>query len=189
MTMSSPSQHKKLSDFFRSERIRLIRYVQRRIEDTAARDSEDIVHDVALNLFNRADVTVPIENISAYVYQSLRNRIVDLLRKRKIKLISMEGAVSEYGAASLADLIYDYTYNPVRQMDRKELRDKMFNSIDALDDKDKAIIIETEFEGRSYAEISKEWGIPIGTLLARKSRALNKIRETLTSDEDEFQEE
>ena len=187
--MSNPSQHKKLSDFFRSERKRLIRYVQRRIEDTAARDSEDIVHDVALNLFNRADVTVPIENISAYVYQSLRNRIVDLLRKRKIKVISMEEAVFDHSETSLAHLIYDYTYHPARQMDRKELREKMFNSIAALDDNDKAIIIETEFEGRSYAEISKEWGIPVGTLLSRKSRALNKIRETLKSDEDELQEE
>jgi len=187
--MSTPSQHKKLSDFFRSERKRLIRYVQWRIEDTAARDSEDIVHDVALNLFNRADVTVPIENISAYVYQSLRNRIVDSLRKRKIKVISMEGAVLDHSDASLAGLIYDYTYNPARQMDRKGLRDKLFNSIAALDDKDKAIIIETEFEGRSYAEISREWGIPVGTLLSRKSRALNKIRKTLKSDEDEFQEE
>lgn len=187
--MSNPSQHKNLSEFFHFERKRLIRYVQRRIEDTAARDSEDIVHDVALNLFNRADVTTPIENISAYVYQSLRNRIVDLLRKRKTKLISMERAVHDHPNVSLADLIYDYRYNPELQMDRKQLRDKMFNAIAALDDKEKAIIIETEFEGRSYAEISGQWGIPVGTLLSRKSRALKKIRETLKSDKDEFQEE
>ena len=177
--MSKEIQQKKLSEFFHSERKRLIRYAQRLIEDTAARDSEDIVHDVALNLFNRADVSIPIENVSAYVYQSLRNRIVDLLRKRKRNVISIESKVFNNSKLSLADLIHDYTYNPALQIDKKELRGRIFKALASLDDKYKAIIVETEFEGRSYAEISKAWGIPIGTLLARKSRALNKIREIL----------
>lgn len=177
--MSTETQQKKISEFLRIERKRLMRYAQRLIEDTAERDSEDILHDVALNLFKRADVTIPIENISAYVYQSLRNRIVDLLRKRKINMISMESAVSDRRKLSLADLIHDYTYNPALHIENKEVRDRIFKAIAALNDKYKAIVVETEFEGRSYAEISEEWGIPVGTLLARKSRALKKIREAL----------
>jgi len=37
----------------------------------------------------------------------------------------------------------------------------------------------TEFEGRSYSEISKMTGIPPGTLLSRKSRAIDRIRADL----------
>ena len=47
----------------------------------------------------------------------------------------------------------------------------------------KAIVIETEFEGRSFRELADEWNIPIGTLLARKSRALQKIRKELEKGE------
>jgi len=40
--------------------------------------------------------------------------------------------------------------------------------------------VATEFDGRSFRELSEEWQVPIGTLLARKSRALQKIRNKLT---------
>ena len=62
---------------------RLVRYVRRLIDDTAEKDGEDIVQDVALSLLARTDVLVPIESLSAYVYQSLRNRVIDSLRSRR----------------------------------------------------------------------------------------------------------
>jgi DNA-directed RNA polymerase specialized sigma24 family protein len=34
-------------------------------------------------------------------------------------------------------------------------------------------------EGRSFRQLSEEWGVPVGTLLARKSRALKKIKKML----------
>jgi DNA-directed RNA polymerase specialized sigma24 family protein len=35
-------------------------------------------------------------------------------------------------------------------------------------------------EERSFKDLAGEWRVPIGTLLARKSRGLEKIREQLT---------
>ena len=61
----------------------MIAYVRRLIDDAAERDSEDIVQDVFLNIFDRADITMPIENAAAYVYQALRNKVIDYLRKRR----------------------------------------------------------------------------------------------------------
>jgi len=40
---------------------------------------------------------------------------------------------------------------------------------------------QTEFSGRSYRELSERWKVPIGKLLARKSRALKKIRALLSA--------
>jgi len=40
-------------------------------------------------------------------------------------------------------------------------------------------VIATEFDGRSFRELSEAWEIPIGTLLARKSRALRKVKDAL----------
>ena len=59
------------------------------------------------------------------------------------------------------------------------MRQHLFQAIDSLNDQARAIIIETEFNGRSFRELADQWKIPIGTLLARKSRALKKIRELL----------
>ena len=59
------------------------------------------------------------------------------------------------------------------------MRSKIYEAIDSLPDEQKAVFIETELNGRSFRDLSDEWGIPMGTLLARKSRALLKIRESL----------
>jgi len=177
--MDKEKQKDRFIDFFRVERRRLIGYVRRWIEDTAERDGEDIVQDVAFNVFNKADVTEPIENLTAYVYQALRNRTIDLIRKKRSHVMSLDTEVNNETKVSLSDLILDSRYRPDKELEKKELRRRIFQAIDSLNDQDRAIILETEISGRSFRELSEQWKVPIGTLLARKSRALRKIRETL----------
>ena len=154
------------------------------IEDTAERDGEDIVQDVIANIFDVADVTVPIENLSAYVYRSLRNRVVDYLRKRKRVMISLDEQLFDDSDLSLSDLLHDSHYDVSDEMVMRERLERVFEIIETLNEDQKAVLIQTEFEGRSFAELSEEWEIPLGTLLARKSRAMKRIREAL-SDLDE----
>ncbi len=157
----------KFSEFFQKEYFRLVRYVRRLIDDAADRDAEDIVQDVMLSIFDKADVTIPIENLAAYVYRSLRNKVIDIFRKKEDVL-------------SLQDVIYDAGYDTAREVERKELMDFVFRAVDSLPVEQRAVLIATEFEGWSFRELSKEWEIPIGTLLARKSRAIKNIKEKLT---------
>ena len=89
-----------LTDFFKGERKALLNYARRKIDDMADRDAEDIVQDVFVSLFEKADVTLPIENLAAYVYQSLRNRLVDIFRKKKDTL-SLEDVFVELTGRSL----------------------------------------------------------------------------------------
>ena len=174
--MKPEKQRPKLVEFFRSEYGRLVGYVRRMIDDVAERDGEDIVQDVMLNAFNLADLNAPIENVSAYLYQSLRNRVVDYLRKRKSGTVSLEELVLEESDLKLGDLLYDADNNPVVEFERREMLHFLFEAIDTLNEAQRAVLIETEFEGRTFKELAKEWGVPVGTLLARKSRALAKIR-------------
>jgi RNA polymerase sigma factor (sigma-70 family) len=157
----------KIVEFFRTEYKRWIGYVRQRIDDTAERDAEDVVQDVILHIFDRADIGAPIENLSAYIYQSLRNRVVDLLRKRKDTL-------------SLSDVILASSTDTAGEFEKKELQEKIYQAMDYLNDEEKAVIIATEFDGRSFRELSDAWGVPLGTLLARKSRAIKKIRQELS---------
>lgn len=157
----------KIIEFFRTEYKKWVGYVRRLIDDTAERDAEDIVQDVILHIFDRADIGAPIENLSAYIYQSLRNRVVDLLRKRKDIL-------------SLSDVILASSTDTAYEFEKKELQEKIYQAIDYLNDEERAVVIATEFDSRSFRELSDAWGVPIGTLLARKSRALKKIRQELT---------
>ena len=156
----------RINEFFRTEYSRLVRFVRRLIDDAADRDAEDIVQDVMLGLFDKADVTAPIENLSAYIYSALRNRVTDMFRRKR-------------DVASLAALVHESAEDAAHFLEKKELRESVVKAIENLSDDQKAVIIATEFEDRSFGELSEEWEIPIGTLLARKSRALKKIKREL----------
>ena len=156
-----------IQDFFRTEYSRWVRFVRRKIDDAADRDAEDIVQDVMLGIFDKADITVPIENLSAYIYRALRNRVTDMFRRKR-------------DLASLAELVQESNQGAADALEQKELRESVVKAIDNLSDEQRAVVIATEFEDRSFRELSEEWEIPIGTLLARKSRALQKIKSELT---------
>ncbi len=166
-----------IARFLAAERKRLVAYARRLIDDAADRDGEDIVQDVALNLFSRADVLMPIETLSAYVYRSIRNRVIDSLRRRRDERSLDE--TGEDGESVPLKQLPDVVADAEGELARKELKRRIFDAIDGLPDGQKAVLIETELNGRSFRELSAEWGVPLGTLLARKSRAIAKVREAL----------
>jgi RNA polymerase sigma factor (sigma-70 family) len=174
--MDEEKRYGKIAEFFKTERVKLVRYVRRMIDDAADQDGEDIVQDVMLNLFNMADVTLPVENLAAYIYRALRNRVVDMLKKRRLEEVSLD---ADRGGLLLKEVLYDNRYDTASESERNYLKDELYRTIDTLNVEDKAIIILTEFEGRTYKEISNEWDVPIGTLLSRKSRAMDKIKDKL----------
>ena len=157
----------KLPEFLRRERDALVGYVRRRIDDAADQDAEDVVQDVIVNLFDKADPTIPVRNLAAYIYRALRNGIIDRFRKRR-------------ETVALSDAVLASREDPLREAEKSELLDLVFEAMDELSAGEKAVILATEFEGRPFKELAEEWDVPLGTLLARKSRALEKIRKRLT---------
>jgi len=174
--MKAEMSRKRIADFFKAEYGRMVGYVRRLIDDVAERDAEDVVQDVILNVFDLVDVEI-LEDISAYVYRSLRNKVVDLLRKRR-GIVSLDAPLSD--DLSLYDLLSDVRYDASSEVEKGEIRKRIFEAIDNLTDEQRAIIIMTELEGRTFRQISERWGVPLGTLLARKSRAMKKLRAALS---------
>ena len=172
------AQQKSRADYFKRERGRLVGYVRSLIDDAADRESEDIVQDVVLGLFEKADVSAPIENFAAYVYQSLRNRIVDVFRRRR-RQENLDAEMPGDTGLVLADLLADMNYDVDREMDRREINRDLNTAISMLDENHRTIVVATELQGRTFKELSGEWKVPIGTLLARKSRAMQKLKEAL----------
>jgi len=170
---------KKIVSFITNEREKLVGYVRRLIDDTAERDGEDIVQDVILNLFNRADFTIPIENLTAYVYQALRNRTIDYLR-RKREILSLDEGWSDEETLTLSQVLPEPQSDRMDETSRLEMRQNLFKALSVLNDEQKEVLVATELEGRTFRELSEEWGVPIGTLLARKSRAIQKIKDTFS---------
>src|SRR6056297_3172994 len=81
--MKTEDSHKNsLSEIFSREYKNFRRYVLRYLDEQLYRTSaEDIVQDVAVNMFSKPDFESPLENALGYIYRSLKNKIIDIQRK------------------------------------------------------------------------------------------------------------
>ena len=105
--------------------------------------------------------------------------IQNYLRKRRPDMISLDEEIFDESDLILSDLVPDPALDALDEFEKQERLHRLFAAIELLSEDEKAVILETEFEGRSFKELAKGWHIPMGTLLARKSRALEKIRRML----------
>lgn len=162
---------KKLKDFFGDEYNALKNYVSSRIRDTANRNAEDIIQDVALKLFAGADRYAPINNVAGFVYRSIKNKIIDVMRSNE----QNHAIDNENEIIDLAEMLN-------QSKDDFETEKKILilkKCIDELKQPYKDIIIAIDFEGYTYKEISKETGIPEGTLMSRRHRAIGLLYKKL----------
>jgi len=163
-----------ISEFFGREWDRLAGFVRRHLEDSADRDATDLVQDVFASLFERADPIQEIENVSAFVYRSLRNRIVDTIRKRKPH-VSFDSPLNDEEGLCLADILPAPGDSPLDDQLSRQREEAFAAAFEALSDRDRDLIVANEFEGRTFRELSEESGEAIGTLLSRKSRAVARL--------------
>jgi RNA polymerase sigma factor (sigma-70 family) len=172
---SQTERQNKLRGFFAKEYNNLLSYVRKYWDGDAESDPEDILQDVVLNIFTKVDLDSPIENLLAYTYRSLKNKIIDRRRKRKGQVMSdFEDKLN--GENYLLNQLRDETINPEETEEREKMYDSMFNLVSLLNPDQQEILIRTEIEGQTFESLSREWEIPIGTLLSRKHRALSKLQ-------------
>ncbi len=166
-----------IKEFFTAEYNKLVNYVHGYLDYISySVDAEDIIQDVALNIYSRVSISEPVENLGAYIYRSIKNKIIDIRRKnmKNTRIEYMEGSINEKSIVeTISEEDEDNFYKD------EYIYERMYDALGQLKPKDRDIIIETEFKGRSFNDISGEWNIPVGTLLARKHRALSKLQNML----------
>lgn len=173
--MNSESENnKKLRDFFGEEYHSLKAYVNSKIKTNINRDAEDIIQDVALKLFSGADRYSPINNVAGFVYYAIKNKIIDVMRTSKGQNMTTENQ-NEVKLIEFAALLSDKADNAYPEHMKEALKQAIMN----LKPKYRDIIIAVDFENYTYKEISFETGIPIGTLMSRRHRAISYLYEYL----------
>jgi len=166
-------------NFLNNEYDKLVCYVNDRFSSNYFNaDAEDIIQDVAINIYSKLDINAPIENLTSYFYRAIRNKIVDYQRKPNVNT-SIENFTDENNENLLLRKLIECTDEDESMSQNPDLQKKLINAIEKLNPNEQAIIFEVEFEGKSFEELSKLWNIPIGTLLSRKHRALGKLQKIM----------
>src|SRR3954467_6206666 len=74
-------QDQRISDVIRREQARLRNFIRRRVPDP--RDAEDILQDVFYELVEANRLLMPVEHVTGWLFRVARNRIIDLLRRKR----------------------------------------------------------------------------------------------------------
>ncbi|MCX6244846.1 MAG: RNA polymerase sigma factor [Bacteroidetes bacterium] len=180
--MEKELQRKSLDRFFRNEYQKLVNFVRKNLDDRYAEASpEDIIQDVALGLIDKLDLDTQIGNLTGYIYRSVKNRIIDY-QKKKQRTVSIESFTDGKNENYLLNTVTDETLTEEKDYADTE-PELLQQAISQLRPDEQAVIIATEFEQRTYEELSGEWDVPVGTLLSRKHRALSKLHKILLNNQ------
>ena len=156
-----------VAEVFESEYSNFKLFLRGRFNRLSEYDAEDIIQQTVLKILYKGDDALSIKNMTAYMYTSLKHSAIDYMEKSKYEILTD----AEYeGSAEAAE----------EELLKKELKEIIKKAIDGLDEKSRFVFVETEIMGRSYKELCEETGIKLGTLLSRKSRAIKKLKKTVS---------
>ena len=134
-------------------------------------------HDAAMDLSQAAFIKAyknfksfdDTKKFFTWYYTILRNLCLNFIRDSKLKnRIVFDDQIE-----------WKNDTNHVYDVEKEELKQKLWQAIQQLDFDEKEIIILKEFEGLSYKEISETLEIPIGTVMSRLYYARKKLAKKL----------
>jgi RNA polymerase sigma factor (sigma-70 family) len=178
-------QDRQISEIIARERSRLRNFIRRRVPDPS--DAEDIVQEVFYELVEANRLLMPIEHVTGWLFRVARNRITDLLRKKKPVTFSDAAVEGEGGEVlQIEDLLPSPDAGPEAHYFRNVLFDELELALDELPEEQREVFVAHELEGRSFKEMAAETGVSVNTLLSRKHYAVLHLRERLQSIYHEF---
>ena len=141
-----------------------------------AETAEDVFQDAFIRALTNADALSLVEDLGAWIFSAMRNRLVDLWRgegtKRRAGAIVLPEDVLE-GVAAEAGL------DARDQLQRKEMLAALEVAIEALPSTQREVIRAQALGGVGFRELAEKTGVSIDTLMARKRYAMRKLAAAL----------
>src|SRR6185369_16307567 len=151
-------EDQRISEVVEREQSRLRNFIRRRVPDS--RDAEDILQDVFYKLVEANRLLMPIEHVSGWLFRVARNRITDLLRKRKTASLSDTAYADEDDEAmQLGDLLPSPDAGPEALYARHVLLAALEAAVEELPAEQREVFVAHELEGRSFKEMAAETGV------------------------------
>lgn len=138
-------------------------------------DAEDLVQDLLVKLYPKADEMRQVEQLRPWLARSLYNLYVDWVRHRVRSPI--QGGEEEMTAA-LADGT-QISPGPEGGMEQQQLHQRLRVVMDQLNSDQRTLVSFHDMEGYTLPELEIILDTPIGTLKSRLHRARAKLRELL----------
>lgn len=137
--------------------------------------AEDLVQELFLKVWNqKLFLCVKASELRYYLFASLRNSCLDVLRHEEVK----QGYV-EYYKNNLAIEILSSSDQPFYYAEEDETLDALFGEVNKLPAKCREIFLAAYIDGKKSADIAAEKSISQRTVEAQLYKALKILRDVL----------
>ncbi len=137
--------------------------------------AEDLVQDVFVMLFEKADTIQIHSSIKSFLYTSVRNHTLNYIKKTKNDIFDNEA------------INYDYRITDDEQIiDIAELSEKLYKAIELLPKQNKKIFKLSRLDGYTNQEIADQLGLTKRTVETHITNALKKLRELVKKNKFNF---
>ena len=156
---------------------KLFGFVRDKVKTTE--DAEDILQDVWVQLSNLSDIG-DIENVSAWLYEVARNKIVDKSRKKSNLALEDYVYVDDDGDFNFKEiLLLDDSNNPELAFFKKIFWKEFQIAIDELPTSQRDVFLLNEMEDMTLQQIANQKGENLKTIISRKGYAVKHLRNKL----------
>jgi RNA polymerase sigma-70 factor (ECF subfamily) len=133
-------------------------------------EARDVVQEVFICFWNKAKDLETSTNINAYLYRSIRNTVIDLVRKEKVKNHYIDGLGEFYEKGELSTDM---------QVNFNELKRLIDQEVELLPIKMRRIFEMSRNENLSHAKISEQLNISNLTVKKQINKAIHILRRKL----------
>ena len=179
-------QHSAITDAVLRLRKKLGSFILRRVGDPS--EAEDILQDVFYELVEAYQLPETIEQVSAWLYQVARFRIIDRFRKKKDQSLQEQSDDAEDDEHYRLDLLLPSLEDgPEAAFARTVMLEELQLAIDDLPENQRDVFIAHELDGQNFKAMALQTGVAMNTLLARKRYAVLTLRNRLQEIYDELE--
>ncbi|TRX49028.1 RNA polymerase sigma factor [Fulvivirga sp. M361] len=142
-----------------------------------AEDSEELLHDVFITIYNTARTFQFNSSVSTWIYRITVNKSLDFLRKQKSQ--KRQGILTSLYVKDTSEIKYESAdfVHPGVKLENKEDAKLLFRAIDTLSEHQKTAFILTQIEGlpqKEVAEIMNQTRKSVESLVQRAKVNLRK---------------
>lgn len=138
-------------------------------------EAEELVSDTLVKLWERHKNFNTIENIKAFIYISIKNNCLDVIKKNKRRSSKQQNFI--YHAVKELQLHAD------QRLIQKQLLQKIHDEIEKLPPQCRQVFKLSYFEDKNNEEISKYLHISVNTVKTQKARARKHLRTALLKED------
>ena len=152
---------------FRDYYGRLVGFAERMLRQRAI--AEELGQDVLLELWKRRETLALEVSLRAYLFQAIRNRALNHLRREKVEKLG----------EPFAEMDTPTSRNPQAEVMEAEIDAAVRDAVSTLPERCRQVFELSRVRGLRYAEIAEAMDISVKTVEVQMGKALKVLREAL----------